>query len=78
MTNKRTCASLYIIDILYSKGKINMVDTCGTLDISQITFKRSIAEIRNFLIEHRPDLEVLYSKRDGVYTLVDYGKILNG
>lgn len=75
-----------ILSIFYSlitNKKIKKMDVIEEYKLTSITFARYIAEIRDFLAERAPHLELIYNKSKSIYILKEIKKdwahlLLNG
>ena len=64
---------LYLLDLLFHGEGIDKEDVQGRFSLSEASFIRYIAEIRAFLMENHPELELHYLKRERRYKIVEVG-----
>lgn len=65
---------LYIYDLLNKKGYITKEEIMGKANISELTFKRYIKDIRDYLEMMRVGKTIVYSKKDLRYHLISKTK----
>ena len=62
---------LVIFYTLLKEKRLKKEDIMSEYEVSNATFARYIAEIRNFLLENEPALELTYSRKKKQYFLND-------
>ena len=66
----KTQSVMYIFMNLLKHGSINKTDITEELEISDLTFRRYLQELRAFLVNFNFGYEIKYNKTDDVYFLV--------
>ena len=67
MKNQRALVVMEMIFSLYENGSFSECDIEMDLNISRSTFYRSLSDLRCFLQERRPYVEVVYDAERQVY-----------
>lgn len=57
--------------MLLARGSFQKKDYLARVEISDITFKRYVSEIRCYFANFEPDKELVYRKRDDTYFLLE-------
>jgi ACT domain-containing protein len=58
---------LYLYDVLLSGKSVNIDETMTEREISRSTFKRYLSDIRCFLCEYHPDIDLVYDIEKKAY-----------
>ena len=69
MESNKTQVILYFYDVLINGKAIEKEPLKLKFRLSEATFIRYIAEIRSFLVEHHPELELHFKKSDNRYEI---------
>ena len=69
MRVNKTQALLYIFELLLSEGSIKKEDIMQQIEISSLTFKRYMQEIRAYAFNFYKKYELIYSRKDSRYIL---------
>jgi hypothetical protein len=69
MKTTKPQAILLFYERLVRTGRITKTDFLNEVIISETTFKRYVSEIRCFLANYHPDLDLVYHKREDTYCL---------
>jgi hypothetical protein len=64
-------ALLLLYEQLLIKGCFQKKDYLSKVEISDITFKRYVSELRCYFANFEPDKELVYRKRDDTYYLLE-------
>ena len=67
MKNQRASVVMEMVFSLQEKGYFTELEITSELEISRSTFFRSLSDLRCFLMERRPWLEIDFDSGDGVY-----------
>jgi len=70
MTTNKTQGVLLLYDHLRLNGQLKKADALHELDISSLTFKRYISELRCYFANFDPYNEVIYDRYHDAYYLV--------
>ena len=79
MKVNKTQGMLFIFDMLKSKGFINKEEIIEQLEISNLTFKRYMQELRAFIYNFNTQYELIYVRSENKYYLkkwVEYQKLM--
>ncbi len=68
---KKTEACLFIYHLLLKKRKLSRNEILADYEISEISFKRYIREIKDFLHDANLPYKIHYSRHEEVYILLD-------
>jgi|LAHS01.1.fsa_nt_gb hypothetical protein len=60
-------AVLYLYDHFLENHVVIKEDTLFSIEITDLTFRRYMSEIRCYLQEFHPEMEIHYRKGEGVY-----------
>lgn len=60
-------AVLYLYDHFIENHVVIKEETLKAIDVSDLTFRRYMSEIRCYLQEFHPEMEIHYRKGEGVY-----------
>lgn len=63
-------ATIYIFERIFKNGTIKKNDIQNELDISDVTFRRYIQELRAFLTNFSEECEIIYDKSTDSYVLI--------
>ena len=69
MNVNKTQAVMYILMILLRKGEIRKDEIMSVIDLSDLSFRRYLQEIRAFFINFDLPYELRYSREDDSYKL---------
>lgn len=69
MKVNKTQGVLFIFDTLIEKGSINKKDMISALEISNITFKRYMQELRAYIDNFDSSYKLIYSRFEDQYYL---------
>lgn len=69
MKNRRTEVVLEMMVSLWSKGSFKEGPIKEELSVSRSTFFRGLSDLRCYLAEHRPYVELIYDEEKGAYRL---------
>jgi hypothetical protein len=72
MKTSKTQAVLFIYENLKEKGQISKADVLSELEISDLTFKRYVSELRSYLMNFNCPAELLYLKKEDRYRLCSF------
>lgn len=79
MKVNKTQGMLFIFDMLKSKGFINKEEIIEQLEISNLTFKRYMQELRAFIYNFNTQYELIYVRSENNYYLkkwIEYQKLI--
>lgn len=62
---------LFLFEDLKEGKRVNSLSFCNDHNISQVTFKRYIAEIRAYLVNAYQNIDIIYIKSENVYCIND-------
>lgn len=68
LTNK-TQAVLRMYDWLRQDSCLVKKDFLAEIELSDISFKRYVSELRSYFMNFEPELELVYSRKDDAYYL---------
>ena len=71
MKVNKTQALMYLLSVLITNKQISREDIKNKLEISDLTFRRYMQEIRAYLINFELPYELKYLKGEDIYSLVD-------
>lgn len=71
MEVNKTQALLYIFETLLNKRKITKNDVLNQINISDLTFRRYIQELRAYLLNFNEPYEIVYNRKNDEYYLED-------
>ncbi len=77
MKVNKTQGMLFIFDMLKSTGFINKEDIIEQLEISNLTFKRYMQELRAFIYNFNTQYELIYVRSENKYYLKNELSIKN-
>ena len=69
MKNQRAAVVLEMVFSLQEKGSFAEADIMDGLGISRSTFFRSLSDLRCYLQEQRPYMEIAYDSKKGTYSI---------
>ncbi len=69
MTTTKTQAVLLMYDFFLSQNQLAKKDFLGMVDVSDISFKRYVTELRAYFADFNPSLTITYSRKDDMYYL---------
>ena len=69
MKVNKTQALLYIITVLYEKGHFRRIEILQEVEISDLTFRRYMQELRAFFSNFMIDKNIRYNREDDTYYL---------
>lgn len=67
--HKKSIGILVLLDELREKKTVTKASFCEEYQISSPTFERYISDVRIFLQDRHPELELAYDAKDKVYRL---------
>ncbi len=70
MNASKVQAIIFIFKTLFEQGYIKKNDIQQTIDISNVTFRRYIQELRAYLVNFNEPYELKYDKSEDVYLLI--------
>ena len=71
MKVNKTQALMYLLIVLITNKQISKENIKNKLEISDLTFRRYMQEIRAYLINFELPYELKYLKGEDIYSLVD-------
>lgn len=71
MKVNKTQALMYLLNVLITNKQISKEYIKNKLEISDLTFRRYMQEIRAYLINFELPYELKYLKGEDIYSLVD-------
>lgn len=71
MKVNKTQALMYLLNVLITNKQISKENIKNKLEISDLTFRRYMQEIRAYLINFELPYELKYLKGEDIYSLVD-------
>lgn len=71
MKVNKTQALMYLLSVLITNKQISKEYIKNKLEISDLTFRRYMQEIRAYLINFELSYELKYLKGEDIYSLVD-------
>lgn len=74
ISNQRVSVVLEMVFSLQEKGSFSKDDIMSHLGISRSTFFRSLSDVRCYLQEHRPYLEITLDEDKDSYVILDPSK----
>ena len=69
MRVNKSQAMMFILNTLIVRGEISKKEIKDKLDISDLTFRRYIQEIRAYIVNFEMGYEIIYLKSEDVYIL---------
>jgi hypothetical protein len=70
MVTNKTQAVLLMYDALLRNGRLCKKDYLSILEISDISFKRYISELRCYFMNFAPQYELAYDRKQDTYLLI--------
>ena len=70
MNVSKVQAIIFIFKTLFEQGYIKKNDIQQTIDISNVTFRRYIQELRAYLVNFNEPYELKYDKSEDKYLLI--------
>ena len=67
MKVNKSQALMYILSLLIKNGYISKDSIKNKIEISDVTFRRYIQEIRAYLVNFEYPYEIVYQKNDDIY-----------
>jgi hypothetical protein len=71
MKTNKCQALLLLYQVLLTKGSFRKKDYLTQVEISDITFKRYVSELRCYFANFEPEKELVYKKSDDTYYLFE-------
>ena len=62
---------MYMIKILIETGSLRKEDIISLIDISDLTFRRYVQELRAFFMNFGMNEKLIYNREEDVYQLID-------
>jgi len=69
MKTNKTQAVLYLYQTLQNDGHIKKTDYMAEMEVSDLTFKRYVSELRSYLMNFSHPEELVYEKKEDYYVL---------